>query len=118
MFPYQDASLDIEKRLDDLIGRMTLDELIMQTDQFNRNEFGIFAADGGEPIGYDFDKLPNLFRGMSVGSVGTWTMTPAQCNTVQRYAVEHTRLGIPMLFSEEGLHGFSSPECTSFPQRK
>ena len=117
MLPYQDPSLDIEKRLDDLIGRMTLDELIMQTDQFNRNEFGIFAEEGGEPIGYDFEKLPELFRGMSVGSVGTWTMTPAQCNTVQRYAVEQTRLGIPMLFSEEGLHGFSSPECTNFPQQ-
>ena len=34
MLPYQNPQLDIEARLDDLISRMTLDELIMQTDQF------------------------------------------------------------------------------------
>ena len=31
MLPYQNPQLDIEARLDDLISRMTLDELIMQT---------------------------------------------------------------------------------------
>ena len=34
MLPYQNPNLDVEQRLDDLISRMTLDELIMQTDQF------------------------------------------------------------------------------------
>ena len=34
MLPYQNPHLPIEERLDDLISRMTLEELIMQTDQF------------------------------------------------------------------------------------
>ena len=34
MLPYQNPQLPIEERLDDLISRMTLEELIMQTDQF------------------------------------------------------------------------------------
>ena len=35
MLPYQNPQLDIEARLDDLISRMTLEELIMQTDQYH-----------------------------------------------------------------------------------
>ena len=38
MFPYQDPQLGIEQRLDDLISRMTLEELIMQTDQFGAGD--------------------------------------------------------------------------------
>ena len=117
MLPYKNPELPIEERLDDLIGRMTLDELIMQIDQYNSNEFGVFT-DGKDSLDYyDFDKLPELFRGHSVGSVGAWRMDAKLTNRLQRYAVEQTRLGIPMLFCEEGLHGFASKECTSFPQQ-
>ena len=34
MFPYQDPKLPVEERIDDLLGRMTLREKIMQTDQY------------------------------------------------------------------------------------
>ncbi len=34
MLPYRDAALPLEERLDDLISRMTLEELILQTDQY------------------------------------------------------------------------------------
>ena len=61
MFPYKNPDLPIEQRLDDLIGRMTLEELIMQIDQYNSNEFGVFTDGKDSPDYYDFEKLPELF---------------------------------------------------------
>jgi beta-glucosidase len=37
-------------------------------------------------------------------------------NAIQRWVKENTRLGIPVLFHEEGLHGLMGEEATSFPQ--
>lgn len=37
-------------------------------------------------------------------------------NAVQKWMIEETRLGIPTLFHEEGLHGFQGRYATSFPQ--
>ena len=37
-------------------------------------------------------------------------------NAVQRWMIEETRLGIPTLFHEEGLHGFQARYATAFPQ--
>ena len=46
--------------------------------------------------------------------------TPAETallvNDIQRWMIEQTRLGIPVLFHEEGLHGFQGRYATSFPQ--
>ena len=37
-------------------------------------------------------------------------------NAIQRWTRDSTRLGIPVLFHEEALHGIQAPEATSFPQ--
>jgi beta-glucosidase len=37
-------------------------------------------------------------------------------NAVQKWVKEHTRLGIPVIFHDEALHGLQGPEATSFPQ--
>ncbi len=42
--------------------------------------------------------------------------TVALVNAIQHYAVKDTRLGIPVLFHEEGLHGYAARDATSFPQ--
>lgn len=46
--------------------------------------------------------------------------TPSQTvklvNAIQKWMIEETRLGIPTLFHEEGLHGFQGRYATSFPQ--
>nr|MDQ4088116.1 glycoside hydrolase family 3 C-terminal domain-containing protein [Pseudomonadota bacterium] len=42
--------------------------------------------------------------------------TAEYINAAQRWAVERTRLGIPLLFHEEALHGYVAREATSFPQ--
>ena len=42
--------------------------------------------------------------------------TAEYINAAQHWAVEHTRLGIPILMHEESLHGYVARDATSFPQ--
>lgn len=116
MVPYQNPALPLETRLDDLLSRMTLEEKILQTDQYYSHDF-TEVNEVGETTGVSIDRLHSLLKGNSVGSVQTRGMTAAQTNQVQRYAVERTRLGIPFLFSEEALHGFFHNDATCFPQQ-
>lgn len=116
MFPYQDAKLPIEERIDDLLGRMTLREKILQTDQYFSGDFTT-QDENGQVTAMDLDRLDKLLQGYSAGSVQLRGMDAAQANTVQRYAIEKTRLGIPFLFSEEALHGLMTNRATSFPQQ-
>jgi beta-glucosidase len=55
----------------------------------------------------------------SGGSADRWR-TPAQTveflNAVQQWSIDNTRLGIPILFHEESLHGYMATEATMFPQ--
>lgn len=117
MLPYQDPALDIEKRLDDLISRMTLEELILQTDQFNCEPFAVLTEDGWRTDHIDEEKMDAYFRGNSIGSIGGRNLSPQQVDQLQRYAVEKTRLGIPFLISQEGVHNASTYGSTVFPQQ-
>ena len=89
MFPYQDAKLPIEERIDDLLGRMTLREKILQTDQYFSGDFTA-QDENGQVTAMDLDRLDTLLQGCSVGSVQLRGMDAAQANTVQRYAMEKT----------------------------
>ena len=113
MLPYQNPNLPIEERLDDLIARMTLEELIAQTDQYSADGFVRRDADG-DATRVETEKLEAVFGGLSVGSVQPRCLTARQINEIQRYAVERTRLGIPFLFSEEALHGVLARDTTCF----
>ena len=116
MYPYQDPARPVEERLDDLMARMTTEEKILQTDLYSSTDFCTHDKDGVVD-GMDVGKLAALLRGHSAGCVQLRSMTAAQANEVQRYAVENTRLGIPFLFSEEALHGLYNAKATSFPQQ-
>lgn len=111
--PYLDASLDVDKRVSDLISRMTLHEKIRQ---MSMTMIGKFFDDGkfSRKIMLDF------FNGMSVGCLQDLRKTPrenaAVTNSVQRYLVEETRLGIPAMVISECLHGHRSEGATIFPQ--
>ena len=112
MLPYQNPQLPIEERLDDLISRMTLDELIMQTDQFGPQD----ATEGtGAERHFSMDKVMKNFRGLSAGVIAV--LSAKEGNQLQRYALEQTRLGIPFMISSEGVHGASLENATIFPQQ-
>ena len=98
MWDYQNPALDIDRRVEDLLNRMTLEEMILQTDQYYGYDF-TRRNENGDVEFVDMDKLDALLQGNSVGSIQPRGMTPAQINQVQRYALEHTRLGIPFLTS-------------------
>lgn len=116
MEKYKNSELPLEERLSDLLSKMTLEEMIMQTDQYYSHDFTTLD-EAGDAIELDMKHLDELLGGKSTGSIQPRGMTVAQINQVQRYAVEQTRLGIPFLFSEEALHGFYTRKATSFPQQ-
>ena len=114
---YKQRNAPIEQRLDDLIGRMTLEEKVRQLDLYagakslvdkHSDETHATADAVFEP-----QKAEALFGGLGVGGIHDLYPTPVQSNTVQRWVVTHNRLGIPVMFIEEGLHGFNTG--TVFP---
>ena len=119
MSDYRDAQMNTDDRVRDLLDRMTLEEMILQTDQFSSSDFTVRSIIGGisRTAAVDQGKLESMLGSNSAGSIQVHQMTPAQVNELQRYAVEKTRLGIPFLFCEEALHGLSNPDATSFPQQ-
>ena len=115
-YAYQDSSLSVEERLDDLLLRMTLEEKLRQTDQYFVNEFMIMD-EANNPVAVDEEALKRIVGDISVGSIQARYVGPELTNQLQKYAVEQTRLGIPFLFSEEGLHCFTDHKATNFPQQ-
>lgn len=116
MYPYQNPDLSTEERISDLMSRMTLEEKILQTDQYYSGDFTT-QDENGKVTAVDMQRFDALMQHNSVGSVQLRGMIAAQANVVQRYAIENTRLGIPYLFSEEALHGLMTNNATSFPQQ-
>lgn len=93
---YKDANLSIEKRVNDLLSRMTLDEKILQL-----NQYATGPNDNPNNIGEVIRRLPS-----EIGSLIYRTEDPELRNQLQKAAVEETRLGIPIIFGYDVIHGF------------
>lgn len=132
---YKDASQPVDRRVDDLLRRMTLDEKVAQLEtvweskaklQTASGDFSPALASQNFPNGIGGFARPSDYRGVtqSNGAAGTSgravnrdaTETAKFVNAAQHWAVEHTRLGIPILMHEESLHGYVARGATSFPQ--
>ena len=104
MYPYQNPDLSTEERISDLMSRMTLEEKILQTDQYYSGDFTT-QDENGKVTAVDMQRFDALMQHNSVGSVQLRGMTAAQANVVQRYAIENTRLGILCMGDNEETSG-------------
>jgi beta-glucosidase len=124
---YKDAKAAIPSRVNDLLRRMTLAEKIAQLRVVWQEKPAIFDAnmqfDATRAASVYPDGIGGLARPSDLKGPASPRLEPlrnaratvALVNAVQHWAVEHTRLGIPVLFHEEGLHGYVSADSTSFP---
>lgn len=101
--PYRDPGLSIDRRVDDLLARMTPEEKFGQ----------LFMAPGD--LDHGSEGLANGIFGLQVRTGGA-RETAAKINAIQKFFVERTRLGIPIVPFEEALHGLVQPGATAFPQ--
>ena len=113
-YPYHDTTLPVEKRVHDLLNRMTVDEKIQQLDMYWGRE--VANMGGHEAASYSKEKVEEMIGTTGIGSVHDFYPIRSEIgNQIQKYAMEKTRLGIPVMFIEEGLHGYSGFGSTSFP---
>ncbi len=93
---YKDASANVEDRVEDLLSRMTLKEKVYQL-----NQYVLGRNDNVNNINEAVKKYPP-----EVGSLIYFGDDAVLRNAMQKEAVEHTRLGIPILFGFDVIHGF------------
>lgn len=125
---YKDPTFPIEERVNDLVGRMTVEEKIGQL--VCPMGWPMYTKEG-DSLGLS-DEFVESMKEMPLGMcwavlrADPWTektletgLNPQESakvlNMMQRYAVENTRLGIPILFAEECPHGHMAIGTTVFP---
>lgn len=117
---YKDSSLEINERVDDLLSRMTTEEKFWQlfmlagdlSEGKEKYKHGIFGFQVHTKISTDkgVDQILDYSGG------GTVIETAKRANEIQKFFVEETRLGIPIILFDESLHGLVRKDATVFPQ--
>lgn len=118
--PYKDPGLSIEERINDLLGRMTLEEKFWQLfmipgdlsdgkEKYKNGIFGFQVSAKGKSAN-EAEQLLDYSGG------GTAEETAILINEIQKYFVEETRLGIPIIPFDEALHGLVREGAITFPQ--
>ncbi|HEX7571938.1 MAG TPA: glycoside hydrolase family 3 N-terminal domain-containing protein, partial [Bacteroidota bacterium] len=118
--PYRNPALPVEQRVNDLLSRMTLEEKLWQLfmvsgdladgkEKYRHGICGIQMAT--RPVGPAASEqvLQRAFSGAARASAEA-------NNAAQRFFVEETRLGIPIIPFDEALHGLVREGATAFPQ--
>jgi beta-glucosidase len=114
---YWDPKLPVARRVEDLPARITLEEKVGQMLSMWNARRQITDKQGR----FDPAKAPKWFK-VGIGRIerpseGRGARAEAEyLNAIQRWVKDNTRLGIPVIFHEEALHGLQGPEATSFPQ--
>lgn len=118
--PYQNPQLPVESRIDDLLGRMTLEDKFWQLymipgdlsdgkEKYAHGIFGFQVATAGKSNSRA-EQILDYRPGAPARE------TAELINSIQRYFVEETRLGIPIIPFDEALHGLVRLGGTIFPQ--
>ena len=101
---YKNPSAPIEKRIEDLLKRMTEEEKIMQTNQW---AYGKNANENN--IGESKKKVSP-----EIGSLIYRSISPVYRNEMMKKAMEESRLGIPILMGFDVIHGYRTIYQISF----
>jgi beta-glucosidase len=119
--PYKNPTLPLHERVADLLSRMTLEEKIAQMICiWGEKKTWLFDDDGN----LSPEKMARSLR-HGIGQIARLSDTAGGqspramaelANRLQEFFVENTRLGIPVVFHEECLHGLAARDATSFPQ--
>ncbi len=118
--PYKNPRLSIGKRVEDLLSRMTLEEKFWQlymipgdlSEGKEKFKNGIFGLQLNTKA-----KSDNAAEQMlNYENSGSAESEAKKINEIQKYFVEDTRLGIPIIPFDEALHGLIRPGATAFPQ--
>lgn len=128
VLPYQNASLPIEQRVNDLLARMTWEEKVGQLRcTLAWNYYDIQGKNVVPSASFKKDIAEgNIGMLWATYRADPWTqkslangLTPelaAKCgNALQKYVIENTRLGIPLFLAEEAPHGHMAIGTTVFP---
>ena len=120
---YKDPALPAEKRVKDLLKRMTLEEKAAQMMCIWQQKGTKLLDEKGS---FDSAKAKESFKkGLGIGQVGRLSdaggglnarQMAKVTNDIQKFFLENSRLGIPVIYHEECLHGHAAPGGTSFPQ--
>jgi beta-glucosidase len=120
---YRDPARSIDDRTADLLSRMTVEEKVAQMLGIWQQKSAALVDESGR---FDEAKARTRFADRhGLGQVGrpsdaggglTARANAELTNAIQKFFVEQSRLGIPVIFHEECLHGQAAPEGTSFPQ--
>lgn len=97
-------NLNIEHRVDSILKLMTLEEKIGQMNQYN----GFWDATG--PVPKSNEKAALKYEHLKKGLVGSMLNVKGakQVRALQKIAVEETRLGIPLIFGFDVIHGYKT----------
>lgn len=114
---YKDPSQPIEKRVDDLMSQMTLEEKVAQLQTIWHEGRELYHPQNIISVSKAKDIIPLGVGHIARPSENKDPLTTVRyTNAIQEFLVNQTRLGIPAIFHEEALHGHAAPESTSFPQ--
>ena len=121
---YRNPQLPLERRLADLLSRMTLEEKVAQLQgtwqnpNSRQDPSSMFV--GEKRVFLPERAAVALKLGLGEMSRPSENRGPREMaeftNTLQKWMKENTRLGIPILFHDECLHGHAAPKGTSYPQ--
>ncbi len=121
LLDYKNPKLSVDDRVADLLGRMTLEEKVAQmvciwgqkktilfdeAGKINLKKLGVYLKDGIGQIG----RISDTGGGQDAMEMADLS------NSLQKFFIEETRLGIPAIFHEECLHGLAAKDATSYPQ--
>jgi len=114
--PYRDASLPIEDRVDDLVSRMSVDEQLAQLGGVWSTELvrdGVFSdAEATARLANGTGQITRIGASTGLRPTGVAHLH----NQIQRWLVQHTRLGIPAVVHEEAVAGLCARDAVQFPQ--